>query len=52
MPSSKFLLLVFKVGNDGRLRDLKAYDKHGALVENDTDTEELRDSTFLPGDLR
>lgn len=48
MPSSKFLLLVFKVGSDGRVKDLKVYDKHGALVENDTDTEKLRNSTFYP----
>ena len=48
LPQSKFQLLIFAVSADGHVKDLKAYDRHGVLVEHDSDVEKLRNSTFYP----
>jgi hypothetical protein len=48
LPIADFPLLVFDVGSDGRVKDLKAYDKRGSIHVQDSAIVKLRDSSFRP----
>ena len=47
-PTSEFSMVVFDVGSDGKVKGVKLYDKHGAIVQSDYAAEKLRGVTFHP----
>jgi hypothetical protein len=47
-PTSEFSMVVFDVGSDGKVKGVKLYDKHGAIVQSDYAAEKLRAVTFYP----
>jgi hypothetical protein len=47
-PTSEFSMVVFDVGSDGKVKGVKLYDKHSAIVPSDYAAEKLRGVTFHP----
>jgi hypothetical protein len=47
-PTSEFSLVVFDVGGDGKVKGVKLYDKHWAIVQSDYAAQKLGDVTFYP----
>jgi len=47
-PTSEYSMVVFDVGSDGKVKGVKLYDKHGAIVQSDYAAEKLRAVTFYP----
>jgi hypothetical protein len=47
-PTSEFSMVVLDVGSDGKVKGVKLYDKHGAIVQSDYAAEKLRGVTFHP----